>query len=147
MTQDVEIPATALLGSTRMRVVMQFRDKPGACSFSASFFGEVEDYCVNITEDPSNSSPPPALAAELTLVPNPARDQVRLQLQLQETYQDVQIQVFDLRGRPVYHEQLGTLTAGRQDRELTTTSWPSGVYLLRLEAAGQVITRRLVIFK
>jgi len=147
VTQDIDIPAGALLGSTRMRVVMQFRDKPGACSFSASFFGEVEDYCVNISDEPSNTSAPPAMAADLALVPNPARDQVRLQLQLQEAYQDVQVQVFDMRGRPVHREQLGTMNAGRQDRELTTTAWAPGVYLVRLEAAGQAITRRLVIFK
>jgi subtilisin family serine protease len=147
LTQDIDIPTTALLGSTRMRVVMQFRDKPGACSFNSSFFGEVEDYCVNISDDPSNTSGPPALDADLVLVPNPARDQVRLQLQLQEAYQGVQLNVFDMRGRPVYRQQLGTLTAGRQVRELTTTTWPPGVYLVRLEAAGQAITRRLVIFK
>lgn len=147
LTQDIDIPTTALLGSTRMRVVMQFRDKPGACSFNSSFFGEVEDYCVNISDDPSNTSGPPALDADLALVPNPARDQVRLQLQLQEAYQGVQLNVFDMRGRPVYRQQLGTLTAGRQVRELTTTTWPPGVYLVRLEAAGQAITRRLVIFK
>lgn len=147
ITRDINIPATAMLGSTRMRVVMQFRDKPGACSFSASFFGEVEDYCVNITDEPSNTSALPPLAAELVLVPNPAQDQVRLQLQLEESYQNVQLQVFDLRGRPVHQEAFDNLPAGRQDYELITAAWPAGVYLVRLQAAGQAMTRRLVIFK
>lgn len=45
----LSIPATAKLGSTRMRVVMQYRQEPGACVFPVEFFGEVEDYCVNFS--------------------------------------------------------------------------------------------------
>jgi hypothetical protein len=50
----IAIPPTAMLGSTRMRVVMAYQGQgqatlPGVCgSFQ---WGEVEDYCVNITNN------------------------------------------------------------------------------------------------
>ncbi len=47
----VEIPATALLGNTRMRVAMRYQEQPPACTdenFGA--FGETEDYCINMVE-------------------------------------------------------------------------------------------------
>ncbi|MCF8246836.1 MAG: S8 family serine peptidase [Saprospiraceae bacterium] len=48
LTGNIVIPGDALLGSTRMRVVMQ-RDAQPAGPCAASFAaGEVEDYCINI---------------------------------------------------------------------------------------------------
>jgi Subtilase family/GEVED domain/Secretion system C-terminal sorting domain/Fibronectin type III domain len=46
---SIIVPASAALGSTRMRVVMQFNQEPGVCNVNFNF-GEVEDYCVNILE-------------------------------------------------------------------------------------------------
>lgn len=47
-TGNITIPATAILGSTRMRVSMRWNSSPNNCgSFD---FGEVEDYCVTITD-------------------------------------------------------------------------------------------------
>jgi hypothetical protein len=46
-TGSITIPATATLGTTRMRVSMKYNGIPTACeSFS---YGQVEDYSVNIT--------------------------------------------------------------------------------------------------
>jgi hypothetical protein len=54
VTGSIDIPAGATLGSTGMRVQMRFDAAPGKCS---NFdFGEVEDYCINIT----SSTPPPS---------------------------------------------------------------------------------------
>ncbi|MEM1322219.1 MAG: GEVED domain-containing protein [Bacteroidota bacterium] len=41
------LPASATLGSTRMRVMMKYNE-PINTACDAGFFGEVEDYCVNI---------------------------------------------------------------------------------------------------
>ncbi|PHI18204.1 hypothetical protein CEQ90_19100 [Lewinellaceae bacterium SD302] len=45
------IPDNALLGSTRMRVLMRFNVFGSSCQVG-NFFGEIEDYCVNVTESP-----------------------------------------------------------------------------------------------
>ncbi len=46
---SVFIPGDAMLGSTRMRVVMKFNDEPMPCEMNFQH-GEVEDYCVYIKE-------------------------------------------------------------------------------------------------
>ena len=45
----ITIPITAAAGNTRMRVVMQFSNPSEACSLSGLAFGEMEDYCVEIS--------------------------------------------------------------------------------------------------
>ncbi len=46
----IHIPSTALLGSTRMRVIMKYLFPPtSACDYE--FFGEIEEYCINIVDD------------------------------------------------------------------------------------------------
>ncbi|TAK43840.1 MAG: T9SS type A sorting domain-containing protein, partial [Saprospiraceae bacterium] len=46
---SIIVPSTAVSGSTRMRVVMQFNQEPGVCNVNFNY-GEVEDYCLNILE-------------------------------------------------------------------------------------------------
>ncbi|MBX2872869.1 MAG: S8 family serine peptidase [Saprospiraceae bacterium] len=44
----LSIAPNAMMGVTRMRVIMQFQSVSGTCPFSGQAFGEVEDYCVQI---------------------------------------------------------------------------------------------------
>jgi serine protease len=44
----IEIPEDATLGSTRMRVAMRFQQAAGPCDQFGNYFGEVEDYCLEI---------------------------------------------------------------------------------------------------
>lgn len=47
-TGTLTIAPDAMMGVTRMRVIMQFQSVSGTCPFSGQAFGEVEDYCVQI---------------------------------------------------------------------------------------------------
>ncbi|OXA94789.1 M4 family metallopeptidase [Flavobacterium hercynium] len=47
VTGTITIPATATLGTTRLRVSMKYNGIPGSCE--AFSYGQVEDYSVNIT--------------------------------------------------------------------------------------------------
>ncbi|WP_395063528.1 reprolysin-like metallopeptidase [Flavobacterium sp.] len=72
-TGSITIPATATLGSTRMRVSMKYNGTPTSCE--AFSYGQVEDYTVNITstarmEDASNN------AISFSLYPNPVNGDV-----------------------------------------------------------------------
>ena len=53
----ITIPASANLGVTRMRIMMRFSTPTDACTFFTNF-GEIEDYCINIT--PPAECPAPA---------------------------------------------------------------------------------------
>ncbi len=46
LNMDIEIPMSAVLGSTRMRVVERYNEYPGPCDNAT--YGEVEDYSVNV---------------------------------------------------------------------------------------------------
>jgi hypothetical protein len=70
VTSILSIPASATLGSTRMRVVMQYRKEPGACVFPVEFFGEVEDFCVNFSH--TVNTVPILTAANIMVFPNPS---------------------------------------------------------------------------
>lgn len=48
---EITIPATALSGNTRLRVVMQHQNVEASCVFNSGTFGEVEDYCINIVSE------------------------------------------------------------------------------------------------
>ncbi|MCB0632626.1 MAG: fibronectin type III domain-containing protein, partial [Lewinella sp.] len=51
LSGQISIPAAALTGNTRMRVVMRFQQAVSPCAqFGGNVFGEVEDYCVEIVE-------------------------------------------------------------------------------------------------
>ncbi|UII32119.1 collagenase [Fulvivirga ulvae] len=63
VTGTITVPETALTGTTRMRVSMQFATAPEACGLIGD--GEVEDYSVEILENPIPEAPS-ALTAELT---------------------------------------------------------------------------------
>lgn len=62
VTGTITVPETALTGTTRMRVSMQFATAPDACGLIGD--GEVEDYSVEILESPIPEAPT-ALTAEL----------------------------------------------------------------------------------
>ncbi len=49
----VTVPVTATLGLTRMRVMMSYVSAPAPCNENGSFFGETEDYSVNVQPGPN----------------------------------------------------------------------------------------------
>jgi len=51
VTDSVYIPESALTGISKMRVIMSYEQFDGACDNEEFEFGEVEDYCVNISSD------------------------------------------------------------------------------------------------
>ncbi len=52
LSQGVNVPSGAELGETRMRVIVRYNSDPGPCDLD-NFYGEVEDYSVNVVPAPS----------------------------------------------------------------------------------------------
>ena len=50
---NVNVPLTATLGITRMRVMMTYNIAPEPCNGNGSFYGETEDYTVNVQPGPT----------------------------------------------------------------------------------------------
>ena len=66
-TGTVNVPTGATLGLTRMRVMMSYFTNPDPCNNNASYFGETEDYSVNVQPAPPCIYPSGLFANNLTL--------------------------------------------------------------------------------
>ena len=89
----------------------------------------------------------PGTVSELTLsdpYPNPASSALTISYEL-ATDGAISLSVYDLSGRLVKTLVSGEQTAGRHSVSWDSSVAATGVYLIRLEAAGEAITKRAVI--
>ncbi|MDX2302169.1 MAG: FG-GAP-like repeat-containing protein [Microscillaceae bacterium] len=80
---------------------------------------------------------------KLKIFPNPTNDRVQISLE-NTSLQNYKLSIYDLNGRQWYQEN-NTGTGIKANPEIDLTNLPQGIYLLRMEIAGQVITERIVI--
>ena len=78
--------------------------------------------------------------------PNPATDEATLAFEL-EAPSEVDSTVFDALGREVRQLELGVQLAGEGETILDTSDFAPGVYLVRLEADGELRTRRVTVVR
>ena len=94
VTGSVTIPSTASVGSTRMRVMMQYNAIPSS-SYGSYTYGQVEDYTVNIVSSGRGDLPGAKdLITEIKLYPNPAKDILHISNSTNEDYR-----IFDMGGK------------------------------------------------
>lgn len=125
----IQIPTNAKPGSTRMRVVMRFKQPGVACGFPTDFYGEIEDYCVQITS--INPVQEVSLTPTVHLFPNPFSETIQAQINLPVAQEWLQIEVLSVQGHSLYQQRWPPLPAGRIDLSIGETQWPDGIYLLR----------------
>ncbi len=142
VTGIVNIPATAKIGSTRMRVVMRFRIPGSACSFSTDFFGEVEDYCLSI--GPISSSKQSLLPYTTRIFPNPFSEQARIQMELPRPQDWLRAEVLNLQGQVVHSTLQHRVPAGLLEMAMGGKTWPPGTYILRLSTPDGMLTRKII---
>jgi len=120
VTGSVTIPTTAALGTTRMRVMMQYNTVPSS-SCGSYTYGQVEDYTLNIvssgrTDDLDTKD----LLTDIKLYPNPARDILNISNTTNEEYK-----IFDMGGKIV--------SSGKLERgSVNVSSLISGVYVIQV---------------
>ncbi|HET6348643.1 MAG TPA: YCF48-related protein [Candidatus Krumholzibacteria bacterium] len=95
----------------------------------------------------------PVYPAELTLLPsapNPAHSQTSVRFGLPRD-SDVSIELFDVQGRRVFEDRVSGMLRGWQDYLLDVSSarspLRSGIYFVRVTAAGAARTGRLVVLR
>jgi len=141
----VQIPADVPTGITRMRVVMNFQEAGGPCpSNSSDFFGEVEDYCVEIVDEITSTYDISQAVRKLDIFPNPVRSQLQLHLDLQHDGGIADLQLYNAHGQLQRRRDLGRLGSGTHSFVLSTADLPPGVYFLRLHTELGIISRRIV---
>jgi hypothetical protein len=81
--------------------------------------------------------------------PNPFGDRTTMNLDL-PSRSDVKVDVFNVAGQRVQHNDLGVVNAGRRElvfdgRDDRGAALPSGVYFYRVRAGSQTVTRKMLI--
>jgi hypothetical protein len=143
ITNDINIPATALNGNTRLRIVDAAST---AAAFTAAYscgpltadnpYGEMEDYLVNITGGLSTKS---FNSAQASVFPNPTNGIVTIRLNNQDSLQS--IGVYNITGQQVMAHDYAVKA---NDYTLNLQQLPSGVYMLKLNGASGTYTQKLI---
>lgn len=124
------VPEDAVLGYTRMRINMAYREASQACDSPAEF-GEAEDYCVEILEVVSTEQ---TSRDALVLFPNPSQGQFVISGSDLNKYR--QLSILDAGGRTLYGQELskGSQSTTQQYHGLLSP----GYYLVKLSGEGVV---------
>jgi hypothetical protein len=101
----------------------------------AMVFLVTEDLLVHSYNQPSNE-------LSLSVFPNPATSTLHLQLRHAQSTQG-KLQIENLSGQTLHTEALN-LGPALQSWRVNVADWPSGVYVVRLQAGGQQVVRKFV---
>ncbi len=139
---DIMIPASASIGTTGMRVSMQWNNAAPACG--GFQYGEVEDYTINITNGNKITDQP---VINIANYPNPFNSYTNIEFSISGD-SPVTLQVYDLAGR-----QVATLldneltTAGEHRIRFDGSQHPSGMYMYTLQAGEYTAAGKMNIIK
>ena len=82
--------------------------------------------------------------SDFAVSPNPANERAVVDFKL-ENETEVNIQVVNLAGQSIVNQHLGTLAKGDQQAQLDLSSLQTGYYIVRLQTADNVSTKKLVV--
>ncbi|MCE3074437.1 reprolysin-like metallopeptidase [Chryseobacterium gwangjuense] len=120
VTGSITIPATATLGTTRMRVMMKYSSVPTS-SCGSYTYGQVEDYTLNIlSSGRGDLIDTKDLITDVKLYPNPARDILNVSNSTSEDYK-----IFDMGGKLI---KSGKLERG----SVNVSNLIKGAYMIQI---------------
>lgn len=118
-TGTITIPSTATLGSTRMRVMMQYNSVPSS-SCGTYTYGQVEDYTLNIVSSGRTEAGIRELITDVKLYPNPVKDILYISNTTAEDYK-----IFDMGGK--------LINSGKLERgSVNVSSLIKGAYMIQI---------------
>ncbi|MCU7616557.1 M12 family metallo-peptidase [Chryseobacterium sp. PBS4-4] len=120
VTGSITIPSTATLGSTRMRVMMQYNTVPSS-SCGSYTYGQVEDYTLNIlSSGRGDDFDVKNLMTDIKLYPNPVRDILNISNTTSEDYK-----IFDMGGK--------LINSGKLERgTVNVSNLTTGAYTIQI---------------
>ena len=136
------VPETANIGNTRMRIIMNFESKQGPCGpqTNAFRFGEVEDYCVDVTNP--NSTNDLLNGLEISLVNNPVDESIHFDI-ISESVVDLSVSVYTIDGKQVL-SKIWNAAGGINNQSLDASQLSSGLYLVNITDGTKSSTFKVV---
>ena len=119
-TGTVRIPTTAKVGSTRMRVMMQYNAIPSSPCGTFTY-GQVEDYTLNIVSANKEMDRVPTPSADMTIYPNPVKGNI---LNI-ENADSSDYRIFDMSGKLIGS---GTISG----QQINLNQLTKGVYIIQV---------------
>ena len=149
------VPETALVGTAVMRV--RLTTQAGVGPNGLAWNGEVEDYLFVVTKKssggggggPTSDPKDETLPGEYRLglnYPNPFNPSTMIPFELAQTGQ-VRIDIYDVTGRLMETIVNEVMTAGKHTIAFNAKDYPSGVYVIRMNAGGVVRSGKLTLVK
>ncbi len=146
----IGIPATAVIGTTRMRVASKMVEAcghtaPDPCVPDESFgwHGEIEDYDITVT--PQVGIEEIALATNIDLFVNSAGVQLSYYLNIGA---DVQLDIYDVNGRRIHTFLNEGQAVGEQKILISNSEFTNtGIYFAALTINEQMYTRKFAVAK
>ncbi len=124
------VPTSALSGSTRMRVSMQYNAIPVSCgNFD---YGEAEDYTVNIGAKSYTRT-----NNDLYIYPNPAENIITVYLK--GLHKTTNVQIFSITGSLVKEIQISDI-----DNKINISDLPAGIYNIRTIYNGNIFNGKFI---
>lgn len=135
----LEIPGTATLGATRMRVVMRYSEAPEEACAPDFDYGEVEDYCVNLVVNTGQGLIESGADNGMLIFPQPASDRITIRT---ATFRSGSaVNVMDAMGRKAVSFNLT-----QAEQVLDISGLAGGTYTVSIVDGAQVVGRgRLVV--
>lgn len=130
---SITIPATALSGSTRMRVSMKYNGVPTSCE--ALSYGQVEDYTIVIggTGREVVSTTNENDLVEIKLYPNPTSSFLNISTVTENTL----VKIYNMQGQTVYNGEV-------KNNSLDVSNLPVGSYMLEIDFNNSKITKHFI---
>ena len=140
---DFTVPASAISGTTRLRISMKWNGTPSPCETFG--YGEVEDYTVNIGSSNikqfiSSQDQPVRLGHEpaiytLNITPNPAKNRIELNIKDDRV---ISVNIMDINGRMV-------MSFDSAKRSIDVSGLRSGMYILSAFDGNRKLYQKLII--
>ncbi|WP_246223787.1 GEVED domain-containing protein [Fulvivirga kasyanovii] len=145
LSGTLNIPSSAALGSTRMRVSMRYNAAPSSCGTFT--YGEVEDYTVNITNTLANTAFANLRNAEeldnegpkayFVATPNPVKDMV--EIAIADEAKGYSLKMMTLTG--VVIEEIESVDSNVR---INMSRLPQGAYIISMKTEREVINSKII---
>ena len=147
LTFDIKVPDDAVLGNTRMRVIIEYTHSnsphgDGACDPDhGSEWGETEDYTVNIQDNAASVED--FTFGNLKLFPNPSSGEFNLTFKTINT-EKVSVRLHDFRGRLIGEKKYSNVSSVFTEK-LKFDNVKTGLYLLQITNGNKQTTKKIMI--
>ena len=137
----LNIPASALVGSTRMRVIMIYDDPTAVGCTNGYDYGETEDYCVTLVNNTNGVGESPT-SGLLHVFPNPFTSILTVSMGMKQAGV-VTCTVRALTGQALLTRSVAP-NGGSSTITLDLASLAPGTYVLEMQVDGERIVRKVV---